>query len=180
MNFLIEIFWALILVGAPIAAFTLAIVWWSLERGHFKESKDFKALGRELKAMSKKRKKNGIDGQKMQHPVMNKWAKFGGGFYGIVAFFTYIVIEVKEIIVMIVDLGGFINFLKQLDIGLIISILVDAFTNFIAAMVWPAYWLKRIDTDQTWVWFVVAYAGYRAGLKLAQLMHQRRSSANRS
>ena len=165
------------MVGVPIAAFTLAIVWWSLERGHFKESQDFRALGRELKAMSKKRKKNVADHQTKQHPVMNKWAKFGGGFYGMVAFFTYIVIEIKEIIGMVVSLGGFIDFLKQLDIGLIISILVDAFTNFIAAMVWPAYWLKRIDTDQTWLWFVVAYWGYWAGLKLAQLLHQRRSSA---
>ncbi len=35
VGFLIEVFWALLMVGIPIGIFTLAIVWWSLEKGHF-------------------------------------------------------------------------------------------------------------------------------------------------
>jgi hypothetical protein len=54
---------------------------------------------------------------------------------------------------------------------------IEALTNFITAMVWPMYWLKRIDTDQTWVWFVVAYVGYWVGLKAAHVLIQRRSDA---
>ncbi len=174
MNFLIEVFWALIMVGVPIAVFTLVIFWWALEHGHFKELRDTRALGRELKAMSKNSKKNKLKDVKAPHPILNKWGKFGGGFYGIVAFFTYIVIEVRELIDMIIDFGGFIDFLKQLDFNLIIRIFIEAITNFVSAMVWPFYWLKRIDTDQTWIWFVVAYLGYRAGMKAAQVLIQRR------
>jgi len=103
--------------------------------------------------------------------------KFGGGFYGIVAFFTYIVVEVIEISTMIANFGGFFDFLKQLNVGIIIDILVEALTNFITAMTWPLYWMKRIETDQTWIWFVIAYAGYWLGIKLAQVMVQRRSGA---
>ena len=175
MGFLIEVIWALVLVGVPIALFTLAIVWWALQQGHFKETLDTKALEREIKALSRSNKKNKKEISAKQHPVQKKWARFGGGFYGIVAFFTYLVVEVTEIATMIINFGGFIDFLKQLDIGLIINIFIEALTNFITAMVWPLYWMKRIDTDQTWIWFVIAYAGYWAGLKLAQVLIQHRS-----
>ena len=178
MDFLIEVIWALGLVGVPIALFTLAMVWWALQRGFFKETLDTRALGREIKALSrnnKKNKKNKTEVTAKQHPVQKKWARFGGGFYGIVAFFTYLVVEITEIATMIANFGGFIDFLKQIDISLIINIFIEAFTNFITAMIWPLYWLKRIDTDQTWVWFVIAYAGYWVGLKLAQALIQHRS-----
>ena len=175
MEFLIEIIWALLMVGVPIAVFTLALVWWALQGGHFKEALDTRALGREMKAMSKNHKNDKKEGPDTRHPLQKKWAKFGGGFYGIVAFFTYIVIEVIEITTMIINFGGFIDFLKQLDFNLVISILIEAITNFVAAMVWPFYWMKRIDTDQTWIWFVAAYAGYWLGLRLAQTVIQRRS-----
>ena len=57
VGFLIEIFWALLMVGVPIGIFTLALVWWALQGGHFKESSDVEALKREIKAMSQRRKK---------------------------------------------------------------------------------------------------------------------------
>lgn len=177
MGLLIEVFWALLMVGIPIGVFTLAIVWWALQRGHFQETLDIKALEREIKAMSRNNKKNKKEDKPDLHPVQKKWAKFGGGFYGIVAFFTYVVVEVTEIITMVINFGGFFGFLKQLDLGVIINMLIEALTNFITAMVWPVYWMDRIETDQTWVWFVVAYAGYWLGLKLAQVLVQRHQSA---
>lgn len=177
MYFLIEVIWALVLVGVPIALFTLAIVWWALQRGFFKEILDTKALGREIKGLSRKNKKNKTEVSAKQHPVQKEWARFGGGFYGIVAFFTYLVVEVTEIATMVMDFGGFTDFLKNLNFSLIINILVEGLTNFITAMIWPLYWMKRIDTDQTWIWFVMAYMGYWAGLKLAQALIQHRSGA---
>jgi hypothetical protein len=177
MYFLIEVIWALVLVGVPIALFTLAIVWWALQRGYFKETLDTKALGREIKGLSRKNKKNKTEVSAKQHPVQKEWARFGGGFYGIVAFFTYLVVEVTEIATMVMDFGGFTDFLKNLNFSLIINILIEGLTNFITAMIWPLYWMKRIDTDQTWIWFVMAYMGYWAGLKLAQALIQHRSGA---
>ncbi len=172
MDIVIEAVWALALVGVPIALFTLAIVWWGMRNGHFPNVNNSKELHRELKVMTGKNKDP--EGRK-QGLIYKKWAKFGGGFYGIVAFFTYIVVEVTEIATMIINFGGFWVFIKQFDIGVIISIFVEALVNFIAAIVWPLYWMKRIDTEQTWVWFVAAYAGYSLGLRLAQLLNQRRS-----
>jgi len=178
VSFLLEVLWASIMVGVPIAVFSFAMVWWALERGHFKEANDTKALERELKAMSKQNKKDKKDKSKggaSMHPVLKKWGDFGGGFYGIVGLFTYVVIETRELIDMVIDFGGFIEFLKQLDIGVIISVFISAIINFVAAIMWPFYWLKRIDTDQSWIWFVMAYAGYWAGMKAAQVLVQRRA-----
>lgn len=179
MGFLIEVFWAVLIVGAPVSAFTLALVYWMLQKGLLRESIDTKALQREIKTFSQKDKKNKKEGKTVssQHLLQKKWKKFGGGFYGIVAFFTYIVIEVIEISTMIMNFGGLFDFLKQFDLDVIIEILVSALTNFISAIVWPLYWLRRIDTDQTWVWFVIAFAGYWLGLKLAQILIQRRLGA---
>jgi hypothetical protein len=73
------------------------------------------------------------------------------------------------------NFGGLIDFLKQLNIDLLIRILIDAIMNFVTAITWPIYWMQRIDTSYTWVWFLVAYAGYWLGLKLAQVLVQRRS-----
>jgi hypothetical protein len=179
VGFLIEVFWALLMAALPIGIFTLALVWWALQGGYLRESLDTAALQREMKAMSGSKKKKNKEGTKEEsrplHPLQKKWARFGGGFYGIVAFFTYIVVEVLEVFSMIMNLGGFIDFIKQLDLNLIIHMFVQALMNFISAIAWPAYWMKRIDTGQVWIWFIMAYAGYWAGLKLAQLLMQRRS-----
>ena len=83
--------------------------------------------------------------------------------------------EVIEIIDMIANFGGLIDFIKQLDFNVIVQMFVEALKNFITAIVWPAYWLKRIDTDQVWVWFLMAYVGYWVGLKLVEKLIQRRS-----
>lgn len=169
MDFVIEAIRAVVLVGVPICLFTVALVWWGIRKGYFLETDDGQSIKSQIKAMGKKKR------TKDQHPqslLQKKWAKFGGGFYGITAFFTYLVIEVKELIAMIMNFGGFIDFLRHLDVGVIIGFLIEALTNFIAAMVWPVYWMKRIDSEQTWLWFVVAYAAYWFGIKAAQKFHQ--------
>lgn len=169
------------MVGVPVGIFTLALVWWALQGGHFKESLDSDALRREIKAMSGRKKKKTKEDKKKEdkklHPLQKQWARFGGGFYGIVAFFTYIVVEVLEIITMISNFGGIIDFIKQLNFNVIVQIFVQAIMNFVTAMVWPFYWMKRIETGEVWIWFLMAYAGYWAGLKLAELLVKHRSQS---
>jgi len=181
---MIEFFRALFLVGLPIGVFTLLLVWWALRRGHLTELADTRALQREIKTMSKTDKKKSKAVRKEEaaklHPLQKKWAKFGGGFYGIVAFFTYIVIEMMDIFTTIANFGGLIDFLSHLNFDLIIRMLIEALTNFISAMVWPVYWMGRIDTQQVWVWFLMAYAGYWAGLKVAQSLVLKVSDPARS
>lgn len=174
MDLLIEIFWALLMAGLPIGLFTFALVWWALRGGHFKESLDTSALISEMTAMVEVHKKSKRGEKTGQHPVQKKWASFGGGFYGVVAFFTYIVIEVQDIAATIMGFGGIGDFLRQLDVGLIVDIFIEALMNFITAVTWPIYWISNIDAAYVWVWFPAAYLGYWQGLKLAQRVYRKR------
>jgi len=57
MGLIIEVFWAMLVVGIPVAIFTLAMVWFALQRGYLQETLDTKALQREISTLSKNNKK---------------------------------------------------------------------------------------------------------------------------
>jgi nitrogen fixation-related uncharacterized protein len=176
VSLLIEALWALVMVSVPVGLFTLAIAWWAMLNGHLDDVNDSQAIGLSLKNLSKNKDKSGNDERNIVH---KKWAKFGGGFYGIVAFFTYIVIEMIEITTLITNFGGLWAFIKGLNLDVIIQIFIEGIMNFVSAMVWPVFWMKRIDTDQTWMWFVAAYAGYLFGLKLVQKLKELRLASGK-
>ncbi len=185
MEFVIDLMWAVLQAGLPMGLFTLALVWWALRHGLLHEHMDTAALKRELKAMSRnnrkarkehkrlKRQKKPQDELPVQHPLQKKWAKFGGGFYGVAAFFTYAVVEVTDVCSTIMKFDGFAGFLQRLNFDLLVNMMVNALTNFITAMLWPAYWLQRIDSQQPWLWFAAAYGGYWLGLRSAQHLFRR-------
>lgn len=174
-----EILQALLMAAAPIGAFTFALVWWALHQGYFEEVVNPDKLEGEMEAMAEKAGKPGKKERAPVRPLQKKWASFGGGFYGIVAFFTWTVIEARDIIETITGFGGFADFLRQLNVGLIVNMFLEAIFNFIAAVTWPIYWMSSIDAQYSWVWFIAAYAGYWQGLKLAQRTHRQRQGADK-
>lgn len=112
------------------------------------------------------------DGTEKLDPVLEKWFSFGGGFYGIVALYTLVVIEWDEV-------WGFLTALPDLlfsfDIGglisLAISLFIESIMNFFTAIAWPLYWLNVAGNP--WIWGAVAYAGYWLGIKVAQQVADR-------
>ena len=164
MDFIKELFWAAGLAALPVAIFTAAIVWWATRNGHLDNLTDSKSVRLKLKALSNQKVKKGEEDKR--DFVHKKWSKFGGGFYGVVALLTYIVVEFRELIDMVVNIGGFIPFLHNLSLGVIISMFVSAIMNFVYAMAWPWYWIMNIDTQYVWLWFIAAYAGYWCGMQL--------------
>jgi hypothetical protein len=174
-----EILQALLMAAAPIGAVTIALVWWALHQGYFEEVVNPDKLEGEMEAMAEKAGKPGKKERAPVRPLQKKWASFGGGFYGIVAFFTWTVIEARDIIETITGFGGFADFLRQLNVGLIVNMFLEAIFNFIAAVTWPIYWMSSIDAQYSWVWFIAAYAGYWQGLKLAQRTHRQRQGADK-
>jgi len=179
-----ELLWAIGLVGIPVGVVTLATVWWAMQKGHLKDVSDSKAIELELKALNKKKKKKKKNGEVEDEAeedkrdfFQKKWAKFGGGFYGVTAFYTYLVVEVTEVIEMIVNIGGFWAFIAHLDFGVLISMFVNAIMNFVAAMTWPLYWSNKMHTSRIWLWFIAAYAGYWVGMQLAVALQKRRAES---
>lgn len=157
---------ALIRAGLPVALLSFVLVYWSLHRGHLTETSSMKALKQELKQLRKNKKERAKTGD----PLHNKWMKFGGGFYGVIAMLTLIVIEWSD--VKQLSLNGLQAIIDDIGIGLVIDLVIESFKNFIAAMIWPLYWMDEIDTNRIWLWFIAAYAGYSGGTNLARYQAQ--------
>jgi hypothetical protein len=166
MGMLGEFVRALAIAGTLVGALAFLLAWWGLRQGYFHDTDSVEGLGKELTALSKKKGKERV----RSNPVHEKWMKFGGGFYGVVALLTYIRVEASEVLELF---GGLADLVLRFDLGIIISFLVDSFKNFITAIAWPAYWISQLHSSQPWLWFLAAYAGYWGGVQLAQRLRSR-------
>lgn len=99
--------------------------------------------------------------------LTSKWVEFGGGFYGLVAVLTYLIIEVQEVIELLSSEGGILEAIGQLGIGTLINFFIESLLNFITAITWPVYWMGE-GSAPFWQWFVAAYAGYFVGQIVAK------------
>ena len=125
-----------------------------------------KALKDELKQLGKTKKER----PKPRDPLHNKWMKFGGGFYGVVAMLTLVVVEWADIKQL--GLNSIQGMINNFGVELIIQLVIESFKNFIVAISWPVYWIDAIDSDRIWLWFIAAYAGYTGGSNLARYQVQ--------
>ena len=160
---LFEVLWKLAL---PVAAVSFLMVWTAMKKGLLGETSDLKALRKEFDSMGKRRKEQGKDAPKI-NPMHGKWLKFGGGFYGTVALYTYGLIEFREIRDMIAGFGGIPPFLEALDVRMFVRMCIEALMNFISAITWPVYWIGEFGSHNMWVWMLVAYGAYWMGMHLA-------------
>lgn len=158
-----DLFRASLVLGLPLMALTFAMVWWSLYRGIVENTDNVKALSEEIEAFGKRRSKQ--KKKDRMNPLHHRWFSFGGGFYGLAALYTYVVIEFDEVLDFI---GSLPDMVMRFDVGILVNFFVESIQNFITAIIWPLYWMKQAYSGRFWVWMLVAYVGYWIGLKLAQ------------
>lgn len=166
MEYFSAAFRAVWIVGLPLFTLSFALVWWALYRGRV-EGKTFKDLQQSMADLGK-RHKDKEQNEKVD-PALSKWFSFGGGFYGLVALYTWILIEWDEISDFIMGLGDLV---LRFDLGVLIRFFIDSIMNFVWAIAWPMYWLRAADNP--WIWFGVAYAGYWLGTHAAQRAFEKR------
>lgn len=172
---ILEFFEAMLKAGLLVGAFSFGLIYWGLHLGQIKRPDRVSDFHKELKRMSKERKK---DKDRYKHsPVHKKWFMFGGGFYGAVALMTYALVEWYEFVDFMSGLSSFGDLLSRLNINLIVNIFIEALQNFIVAITWPAYWISEIETGRIWLWCIAAYGGYYAGSALAHYLTDHESSA---
>lgn len=184
---LLEILRAVFKAGIPVALASYALVWWTLRHGYLGSVNSLKEVERGFSRLSKEKKSKARDykkalkaakgvagtgvekppGTPRLNPVHEKWLKFGGGFYGVVGLLTYAVVELRELRDFFLGFGNLPAFFEHLGFDMLIGIIVGAVKNFVAAIAWPAYWLSGIQSNYVWIWFIVAYAAYWAGARLA-------------
>lgn len=186
---------ALFLATVPIGVVSYMLTWWALKHDYFGAVSSLKDMEQKVKQHTKaakqhkkaqkdnrkdlaKAKKTSADySQALQalapveasklNPVHKKWLAFGGGFYGVMALVTYVVVELLEIRDFFANFSSIFDFLSGISFNLLVGLLVNSIMNFVAAIAWPAYWLNNIRSDYPWVWIVAAYAGYWLGSRYA-------------
>lgn len=165
-----EIIEAVLKAALPLGVLSYFLFRWSLKAGRLEGVGDRKAFKAEMKAMKKSAKKKKA---KSRNPVHNKWMKFGGGFYGLVGLWTFLVIEVKEVYDFATGYRGMDSLVETLSatsfVGLAVEFIVNSFQNFITAIVWPVYWPDVLDSERIWLWLIAGYGGYWLGMKAARI-----------
>lgn len=199
---ILEFLRALLLAGLPVGLASYGLFTWALRHRSLGALSSLKEVQQELKrrskAESKERKQQKKSGQRppgrvrrlaegayFSRPALagtaqSKWLAFGGGFYGVVGLLTYAVVELRDLWDFVSDFDSLAHFFANLGLQTLIGLLVEAITNFVAAIAWPAYWLSGIRSDYIWLWFLAAYGAYWAGARLALSRHAARPAARDS
>lgn len=164
-----EIIEALFAVGLPIGIFSYLLVSWSLKSGRLSGAGDHKSQRAEIKAMRKGRK---VKGAKTKNPVHNKWLKFGGGFYGAVGLYTFLIIEIREVVDFVNGYESveatFSNLGNSSFIEMAVSFFVNSLMNFIWAVAWPGFWAGELRSSNILLWLGIAYGAYWLGMNIAK------------
>jgi len=175
----IDLIKAILFVGIPVSAFSFLMVYYAYFKGYLStdiEFKDaFKKNNTAHSTLSKKNKKNLLF-------LHSKWVTFGGGFYGLIALLTFIVIELLQVTNFWLNVSSWQEVTALFSIQALIGMFVDSILNMIKAAIWFTYWPGILNTSNFISWVIVAYLGYRLGAKFAKdyLLLKRENQPNKS
>ena len=188
----LEFLRALFLAVLPVGLASYFLFSWVLRRRQLGTVTSLKQVEQAIKRQSKERsqqkkelKRAGgastlAEGAHQSHAtgldlVHNKWLAFGGGFYGVVGLLTYAVVELSDLRDFVLGFESIWALISRFDLDLLVNLFVDAVRNFVVAITWPVYWLAEIQSSRIWLWFLLAYAGYWGGARVA--LHRFRPEA---
>lgn len=156
-----EILEAIFKLGMPVGLLSWYLINRLYQSGKIARDADLKTIRASLNSIKKDfNKKDRSTGF-----AERRWMKFGGGFYGITALATFVLIELGEGLSFVSNFAGFGELFKDGFASFVISLLLNQFQNFISALVWFVYW---IDEDNSiFIWVGVPYLAYLCGLLLA-------------
>jgi hypothetical protein len=158
-----DILKAIFIAGIPIAAFSYYLVVLTNGKVALKASNS-KELKQELKTVSITHDKEDGFVSKM---LQKKFIKFGGGFYGIMAFISYIHIEVYQVIDFVRNFTSLQDFLDSIGFRMLVNFFIEAIMNLVSAFMWPIYWFKYLPIGSFWVWLIVALIAHTFATRFA-------------
>ena len=177
----------------PVACFTFLTVQWSIVSGRlpkFSDAKDlqaqFKKKRNEIKEAKKRAKLNKQSEEtkiEQEHQesepffhkrkggdlMYNKLLFFGGGFYGTMALFTYLIIEVVEILAFFGKIIDVTHWQFTFSIQFLVDLFFNSIMNIVAAFIWFQTLPKYVDVNNGFIWIAAAYLGYLGGVHFTQL-----------
>jgi hypothetical protein len=193
MQFVIEAIRAAAMGALPVACFTFLTVQWAIASGRmpkFSDAKDLQAQYKkqrdeikEAKRTAKEKKQAGEPKtQQNQHEnepffhkrkggdlMFNKLLFFGGGFYGTMALFTYLIIEVLEILAFLGKIVDLANWHFTFDIQFLVALFVNSIMNIVAAFIWFQTLPGYVDVNNGFIWIAAIYIGYLGGIHFTKV-----------
>jgi hypothetical protein len=140
------------------------MIYFSYQKGYlstdFEIQEVFKKKNKIVTTLSKKSKKELAF-------LHSKWITFGGGFYGLIASLTFIIIELLQVLNFWLNITGWQDIIALFKLDTIIAMVIDFIINMIKAALWFTYWPSKLDTDNFLAWILVAYICYRFAGKYA-------------
>ena len=162
---ILEFVEAALWLGIPMLGMSWFLFSWLYNDGNVDRKADQKSTKAQLKSFGKTFKKEGKSSDQSQVAyVYKRWAAFGGGFYGLAALWTFVVVEVSDAISFVFRFPGFAELFEDGIISFVVELLVSQVGNVVSAFVWFAYW----PSETMILWVLVAYVGYRLGMELAK------------
>jgi len=160
---LIELLLIALGFGLPLTVLTWYLFLRLYDSGELDRSLDRRALRPHLKALKKASKK---EETRSTHLIHNRWMRFGGGFYGLAALWTFFVIEVTDTARFVWNFPGFAELFKDGIVSFVASALANQILNFLTALVWFANWGS--DGGDVLASVIIAYLAYLLGMRLAR------------
>ena len=161
-DFLTDVMAAVIKLGVPVAILSWYLIDRLYQSGHIESGSDFKTV-KESVGLAKKDWKD--TDKSAGNFFEQRWMKFGGGFYGLTALTTLILIEVKDGFAFVTNFPGIAALFAGGVFGFLVDFIVNQIQNIIMAAIWFTYW--NDDNASMFTYIAVAYVGYFAGVTLA-------------
>ncbi|MDN4504376.1 hypothetical protein QX776_18350 [Alteromonadaceae bacterium BrNp21-10] len=178
------------LLGAlPVACFTFLTVQWSIVSGRLPRFTDAADLQAQFKRMRKeakskaKQKKQVLNPDEADEPQQDRWffnkrkggdifhsklLFFGGGFYGTMAVFTYLIIEVEEILRFLGKMIDITTWHFTFSFQFLVDLIINSIMNLVAAFIWFRTLPNYVDMNNGLIWLAAAYLGYLGGVYFTQ------------
>lgn len=153
---------AILKLGIPMVILSWIIFNLLYVDGDLDREADRRTVDAQVKKIKKSFKKKKGSGH--ANYVLAKWMSFGSGFYGLAALWTFVVIELVDIIRLILNPSAIAGLLDDGFIAAAIGLLMNQIANIVSAFVWFSYW----SDGNVITWLLVAYAGYWVGMELAR------------
>jgi hypothetical protein len=159
---ILDILTAFFTLGIPV----FLITWYLLRRlyrtGKLEQGVSFEALKNQLKGIKQSSKEE----EKSDDFLHRNWMKFGGGFYGITAVATLILIEIADLFSFIKDFPGTAALLENGLISLLVDFIINQIENFLTSILWFAHWGD--GAGGIIIWALVAYGCYYLGTRASE------------
>lgn len=149
-------------LGLPIFLMSWWVHSWLMRKGLVDRS----ASRKETEQAVKEYKKASKESEAEQDDFWTgRWLKFGGGFYGLTALWTFIVFELKDIWWLFTNIPEVIDLISSGIWNVVGAFIVNQAMNFAQAFSWIVNWG---GSGFSLIWFFASYIGFYIGMKAAQ------------